>query len=195
MATLFRSLYPRSSRLAFGPSRTLPLPGFSNYSSAFAVQPCVTFTVPNRSPTHHYPDVDAHIVRKATLRNVLASSSKEDLKDLMKDFLTSKLKLPMDDAFEIWCKLYDKSYTSHQEKLYRLKVFEENIEIVLDLNKTKNDKYNKGTNTLTLYNDYCDLADRTEAEVFKFYGIPGMLDEIEEVMEEKQSEAYPTKDL
>lgn len=111
------------------------------------------------------------------LRNVLASSSKEDLENLFNDGQTGKLKLPIDGLFEIWCKLYDKSYTSQQEKLYRLTVFEDNLKCVMDFNKRKNDWLNKGANTLKVYNSYRDLSDRTPDELDEIRGTGLISDE------------------
>ncbi|KAF3446184.1 hypothetical protein FNV43_RR11363 [Rhamnella rubrinervis] len=164
MATLFRSLYTRSSKLAFGSSRTTPLPGFTN-SAGFVVRaPGVTFVVPNHSRAH-YPDVN--IVGKAMLPNVLASSSKKDLNNLMRDALLGELNFPSSQLFEIWCKLYDKSYTSPEEERHRLRVFEKNKNEVVGLNKRINDMLNKatGTNTLTLCYDFREKGDRTQAEI------------------------------
>ncbi|KAF3445314.1 hypothetical protein FNV43_RR10489 [Rhamnella rubrinervis] len=164
----------RSSKLAFVFSRTPLLPGFTYSSSVFVVKPCVTFVVPNRSPPG-YTDVEA------MLRNVLASSSKEDfknlmkdaskedLKNLMKDAQLGKLKLPSSQLFEICCKLYDKSYTSLQEKLYRLTVFEDNLKDAICINKIQNDKYNNST--LRLYLNYGHYFDHTKAEVRRAHGI------------------------
>ncbi|KAF3446203.1 hypothetical protein FNV43_RR11382 [Rhamnella rubrinervis] len=47
----------------------------------------------------------------------------------------------------------------------------------MDLNKRKNDEYNKGTNTLKVYDDFRELSDRTKAEMNRFYGLPGVIAE------------------
>ncbi|KAF3446204.1 hypothetical protein FNV43_RR11383 [Rhamnella rubrinervis] len=177
MATLFRSVYTRSSKLAFGSSRTSPLPGFTKSSSAFVVRPSVTFTVPNRSPTR-YPDVNT--VGKATLSNLLASKSQEELKYLLRDGLSAKLNLlnggltdklsfSNSQLFEIWCKIYDKSYSSQQEKLNKFRVFEDNIKISMDMNKLS--EHNRGAKTLKVYSSLNFYADLTPAETKKFLGI------------------------
>ncbi|KAF3456042.1 hypothetical protein FNV43_RR00685 [Rhamnella rubrinervis] len=160
MATLLRSLYMRSSKLAFSSSGTSVLPGFTNSSSAFVAKPCVTFVVPNRSPPGY-----TYVVM---LQNVLASSSQEDLKNLMKDAQVGKLKLPSSQLFEICCKLYDKSYTSPQEKLYRFIVFEDNLKRVIFLNKMQNDWFNDGT--LRLCFNFRHHFERTKAEIRRAHG-------------------------
>lgn len=53
--------------------------------------------------------------------------------------------------FEAWCKQYGKSYSSTQEKLYRLSVFEKNLAFITQHNDLGNSSY-----TLSL-NSFSDL--------------------------------------
>jgi hypothetical protein len=54
--------------------------------------------------------------------------------------------------FEAWCKLYGKSYSSAQEKLYRIIVFEKNLALITQHNDLGNSSY-----TLSL-NSFSDLT-------------------------------------
>ncbi|KAH6771651.1 xylem bark cysteine peptidase 3 [Perilla frutescens var. hirtella] len=56
------------------------------------------------------------------------------------------------DLFDRWCEEYGKSYASEEEKLQRLKVFEQNYEIVVEHNTRANASY-----TLSL-NAFADLT-------------------------------------
>lgn len=56
------------------------------------------------------------------------------------------------ELFEAWCKQYGKSYSSQEEKLYRLSLFEQNLAFIRQHNDLGNSSY-----TLSL-NSFSDLA-------------------------------------
>ncbi|KAM7521169.1 hypothetical protein LguiB_020131 [Lonicera macranthoides] len=56
------------------------------------------------------------------------------------------------DLFENWCQQHGKIYSSHQEKLYRLKVFEENYEYITRHNNMPNSSY------ILSFNAFADLT-------------------------------------
>ncbi|KAL6295639.1 hypothetical protein ACE6H2_003781 [Prunus campanulata] len=66
--------------------------------------------------------------------------------------LSSSSSQTTSELFEVWCKQYGKSYSSAQEKLYRLSVFEGNLAFVTQHNDLANSSY-----TLSL-NDFSDLT-------------------------------------
>ncbi|KAF9619251.1 hypothetical protein IFM89_005805 [Coptis chinensis] len=56
------------------------------------------------------------------------------------------------DLFNTWCEKHGKSYSSEEEKFFRLRVFEDNLAFVTEHNRMKNSTY-----TLAL-NDFADLT-------------------------------------
>ncbi|BFG17728.1 hypothetical protein CerSpe_040020 [Prunus speciosa] len=66
--------------------------------------------------------------------------------------LSSSSSQTTSELFEVWCKQYGKSYSSAQEKLYRLSVFEGNLAFVTQHNDLGNSSY-----TLSL-NEFSDLT-------------------------------------
>lgn len=71
------------------------------------------------------------------------------------------MSLPTSQVFEIWRMIYDKSYPSLQEKLYRFAVFEMNLDKII--------KDNKSTSTCCWgLNEFGDL---TKDELMKAYGL------------------------
>ncbi|KAG5048047.1 hypothetical protein AAZX31_04G027900 [Glycine max] len=61
------------------------------------------------------------------------------------------------ELFEKWCKEHSKTYSSEEEKLYRLKVFEDNYAFVAQHNQNANNNNNNPSYTLSL-NAFADLT-------------------------------------
>ncbi|KAL2654754.1 hypothetical protein GLYMA_04G028300v4 [Glycine max] len=61
------------------------------------------------------------------------------------------------ELFEKWCKEHSKTYSSEEEKLYRLKVFEDNYAFVAQHNQNANNNNNNSSYTLSL-NAFADLT-------------------------------------
>lgn len=65
---------------------------------------------------------------------------------------SSSSSLHLTQLFDDWCKQYSKTYSSEQEKLYRLKVFEDNLAFV-----TKHNLFSNASYSLSL-NAFADLT-------------------------------------
>lgn len=97
--------------------------------------------------------------------NDILASSKEDLEKVLKDVQKSKRSLPASQVFEIWCKVYDKSYPSRQDKLHRFTVFVTNLDTTIKHNKMEDDK----DGTSRCYWRLHESSDLTEDELMKAY--------------------------